>query len=327
MSKKSGHWKSREKHEFMRVVIAGATGFIGKALCRELHKDYQITALSRDADKARRSLGQIAGTVQWDAKAPYGWAGAVDGATAVVNLAGESIAAGRWNAAKKRRILHSRLDAITAIIEAIRQADTKPKVLVQASATGYYGPQQDEQLDEESRPGHGFLATVCQSVENSAMKVEHLGVRCVLVRSGVVLGRREGALPKIAKPFRYYLGGHPGSGRQWFSWISLDDEIAAIRFLMESENLHGAFNLTAPEPVTMKQFCKTLGQVLHRPAWFAVPGLVLRLVFGQMAQETVLSGQRVLPKRLLQAGFHFEHATVQCALDDILTGKDDYEPG
>jgi hypothetical protein len=311
----------------MRVVIAGATGFIGKALCRELHKDYQITALSRDTDKARRSLGQMAETVQWDAKAPYGWTGEVDGATAVVNLAGENIASGRWNAAQKRRILYSRLDATRAIIQAIQQADAKPKVLVQASATGYYGPRQEQQLDEESPVGQGFLPTVCRSVENSAMKIEDLGVRCVLIRSGVVLGRQEGALPKIARPFRYYLGGHPGSGRQWFSWISLDDEIAAIRFLMENENLHGPFNLTAPEPVIMKQFCKTLGQVLHRPAWFAVPGFALRLAFGQMAQETILSGQRVLPKRLLQAGFHFEHATVQYALHDILTGKDDYEPG
>jgi hypothetical protein len=302
----------------MRVVITGATGFIGKDLCQELAKNYEIAALSRNAEKARKSLGQLAAVVHWDGKSAAGLVSQVEGALAVINLAGENLGSGRWNQAKKERILHSRLDAIEAIAEAVKQVQKKPKVLIQASAIGYYGSRQDEPLDETSPPGEGFLANVCRSIENASHDIERLGVRCVIIRSGVVLGSQAGALPRLAKPFRFYLGGHLGSGKQWFSWISLDDEVAAIRFLMENENLRGAFNLTAPQPVKMRDLCETLGKVLHRPAWLAVPGFILRLALGQMADEMLLSGQKVLPERLLEAGFKFEYPTIENALSAIV---------
>jgi hypothetical protein len=302
----------------MKAVITGATGFIGSALCGLLHKDYEVIALSRDARRAARSIGELAKIVEWDGRTTGSWFRQTNGAFAIINLAGENIGSGRWSETKKADILHSRLGGIKAVLEAIKQMDKKPNVVIQASAIGYYGRRQDEQLDENSTPGKGFLARVCRDVENSLEKIEQLGVRCVAVRSGIVLGRDGGAFEKLVKPFRFFLGGHLGSGRQWFSWIHLDDEVAAIKFLMESDNLKGAFNLTAPEPVTMKEFCKILGKVLHRPAWFNVPAFAAKLAFGQMADEMLLSGQRVLPKRLLNTRFDFKYTEVEQALSDII---------
>jgi len=300
------------------VIIIGATGFIGRALCGELCGNYEVIALSRDAEGARQSIGGVAKVVEWDARTPTGWEREADGARAIINLAGENVASGRWNQARKSRILQSRLDAAKAIVETLKRLQNKPKVVILASAIGYYGPRGDEQLDEDSTPGEGFLANVCRQVENSAEEFEKLGVRCVAIRTGVVLGRDGGALPRMILPFRLYLGGHLGSGRQWFSWISLDDDVAAIRFLMENDNLRGAFNLTAPQPVTMKEFCQILGKVLNRPAWLNVPAFAARLVLGEMADEMLLSGQRVLPTRLPAAGFTFKHPDLEKASSDIL---------
>ena len=298
----------------MRVVITGATGFIGKALCEALHRDYEIIALSRDARRAATSVGDWAEVVEWDGRTTGSWLKHADGAFAIINLVGENVASGRWNESKKADILHSRLDSSRAVIDAIKQVKTKPTVVIQASAVGYYGSRRDEQLDESSMPGDGFLANVCRKVENLAETIEQLGIRCVIIRTGVVLGRNGGALARLAQPFRYFLGGHLGSGSQWFSWISLDDEIAAIRLLTENEQYRGAFNLTAPQPVTMRDFCKTLGKVLHRPSWLHIPSFLLRIALGEMADEMLLSGQRVLPKRLLDAGFEFRYPDVEQAL-------------
>ena len=301
----------------MKAVITGATGFIGRALCRLLHKDYEVIALSRDASRAAKSIGDVAKIVEWDGRTTGSWFKHANGAFAIINLAGENIGSGRWSESKKADILHSRLGSSKAVLEAIKQMDKKPSVVIQASAIGYYGPRQDEQLDENSTPGKGFLASVCRDVESSVEKIEELGVRCVVIRSGVVLDRDGGAFVKLVKPFRFFIGGHLGSGRQWFSWIHLDDEVAAIKFLMENDNLKGAFNLTAPKPVTMGEFCKILGKVLHRPAWLNVPAFAARLALGQMADEMLLSGQKVLPKRLLNTGFNFKYTDVEQALIDI----------
>jgi len=301
----------------MRVVITGATGFIGRALCKELCKDYEVIALSRDSSRATKSIGDQAKVVEWDGRTTGSWFQQANGAFAIINLAGENIASGRWNESKKAGILHSRLDSARAVREAIKQMNKKPSVVIQASAIGYYGSRQNEQLDENSAPGKGFLANVCQRVESSVEKVAEMGVRCIVIRTGVVLGRDGGAFVKLAKPFRFFLGGHLGSGRQWFSWIHLQDEVGAIKFLMENEHIKGVFNLTAPEPVTMKKFCKILGKVLHRPSLLKVPGLAARLIFGEMANEMLLSGQKVLPKRLLNTGFDFKYTDVKHALNDI----------
>ena len=301
----------------MRVVITGATGFIGGALCKALHKDYEVIALSRDASRAAKSVGDLAKVNEWDGRTTGSWFQQANGAFAIINLAGENIASGRWNESKKAGILHSRLDSAGAVLDAIKQMDRKPTVVIQASAIGYYGSRQNEKLDETSTPGKGFLANVCQRIESYAEEIEGLGVRCVVIRTGVVLGRDGGAFTKLVKPFRFFLGGYLGSGRQWFSWIHLEDEIAAIKYLMENEHLKGVFNLTAPQPVTMKELCVTLGQILHRPVWLNVPAFAARLAFGEMADEMLLSGQKVLPKRLLNTGFNFQYTNIKQALNDI----------
>jgi len=301
----------------MRVVITGATGFIGKALCAELHKDYELVALSRNTAAAQRSIGHLAKVVQWGARAAAGWEQQADGAFAIVNLAGENVGSGRWSKAKKYRIMQSRLDASSAIVETIKQLSKRPAVFVQASAVGYYGSRGDEQLNETSAPGMGFLAEVCKLGEGFAAEIESLGVRYVAVRTGIVMGRDGGALGPMTKQFRFYLGGYLGSGQQWFSWIAIEDEVAAIRFLMENEKLSGAFNLTSPKPVRMKHFCTVLGSVLHRPVWLRVPGFAARAALGEMADEMLLSGQRVLPKRLLEAGYEFKYPDLEKALKAI----------
>jgi uncharacterized protein (TIGR01777 family) len=301
----------------MRVVITGATGFIGRALCRALHKDYEVIALSRDSNRAAKSVGKWAHVVEWDGRTGGGWIQQTDGALAIVNLAGDNIASGRWNKTKKAGILHSRLDSTRAVMEAVKLVSKKPKVVIQASAIGYYGSRGNERLDESSISGKGFLAEVCRNSEIVANQIESLGVRCVIIRTGVVLGNDGGALPRIRRPFKFFLGGHIGSGRQWLSWISIDDEAAAIKFLIENENLKGVFNLTAPKPITMKRFCRKLGWVIRRPSWLFFPGFILRLILGEMADEVLLSGQRVKPKRLLEAGFEFKHVEAKNALKDL----------
>lgn len=303
-----------------RVVIAGVTGFIGQQLCRLLYSDYELIALSRKKNGGVQTppYNTAQTIVQWDAKTIGEWAKAVDGAFAVINLAGENIGQGRWTSKKKERILNSRLDSSKALLEAINRAKGKPKVAVIASAIGFYGSRGDETLDEDSPAGEGFLADVCRQIESIAGQVEAAGVRCVFIRTGIVLGSQGGALVKLMQPFKFFIGGHIGSGRQWFSWISIEDEVNAIKFLMEHENLRGAFNLTTPQPVIMKEFCKVLGKVLRRPSWFHIPAFVLKIIFGEMADEVLLGSQKVLPKRLLGAGFKFNHPDLRGALGGIL---------
>ncbi|HEX7402314.1 MAG TPA: TIGR01777 family oxidoreductase [candidate division Zixibacteria bacterium] len=302
----------------MRVIITGATGFIGRALAEELaQSDYEIVALSRNP-QIKSELNKIS-YIEWDAKNPNGWTDYVDGAYAVVNLTGENISAGRWTRKRKEDILHSRLNAGKAIIQAVKQVNRKPKVIVQASAIGYYGSRGDEALDESSSPGTGYLPEVAQKWEISTQEVETLGVRHVIIRTGIVLGKDGGALPRLIQPFRFFVGGPLGSGKQWFSWIHLEDEIKAIRFLMENENLNGAFNLTAPSPLMMKDFCKILGRVMHRPCWLKVPGFMLRLIMGEMAEALLITGQRVQPKRLLETGYQFLYPEAELALSQIFS--------
>jgi uncharacterized protein (TIGR01777 family) len=303
----------------MIVIITGATGFIGRALTRELvETGHEVIALSRNANKARELLGDKVTNVQWDGKSSQGWGKYAEGAGAIVNLAGESISAGRWTQSKKNGILQSRLDAGKAVVEAISQAKAKPNVVIQASGIGYYGSRSDELVDESSSPGKGFLAEVAQKWEASTKPVESMGVRHIVVRTGVVLGPDGGALPRLLTPFRLFVGGPLGSGRQYFPWIHLRDEARAIRFLIEQEKLQGAFNLAAPESLTQKEFCHILGQVLKRPSWFPVPGFALRLIFGEMAGEVLLSGQRAVPKRLLDAGYKFSFPDAESALQNLL---------
>ncbi len=299
----------------MRIVITGATGLIGRALCKRLKPNYEIIALSRNP---QTSLGPEAKIIQWDGCTEGEWVQHVEGAFAVVNLAGESIASGRWTSAKKQRIMQSRLNATKAIVKAIVSAKMKPKVLIQASAVGFYGTQRQELLDESSPQGEGFLADVCRQWEHGAKPVEKAETRCVIIRSGMVLSPEGGALPRMAMPFKFFLGGYPGSGRQWVSWITIEDEVNAIKFLIENPGLSGVFNLTSPNPVTMKELCRQIGLILKKPCWLPIPALALRLVFGTMADEILIAGQRVVPARLMKSGFNFVHQDTVEALENAI---------
>jgi uncharacterized protein (TIGR01777 family) len=302
-----------------RVIITGATGFIGRALSERLvSAGYEVVGLSRDPERGRQLLGSRIGVLQWDGRSARGWAECADGAYAIINLAGESIASGRWTKQNMRSILHSRLDAGRAVSDAAAKADSKPEVVIQSSGIGYYGSRGDELLDETSSPGEGFLPDVAKEWEESTGSVEALGVRHVVIRTGIVLGNDGGALPRLLTPFRLLIGGPLGNGRQHFPWIHIADEVDTIRFLMEKENLHGPFNLVAPEQITQRAFCRVLGRVMRRPSWLPVPAPLLRMMFGRMGEEALLSGQRAIPKKLLDAGYEFRYPDTESALEELL---------
>jgi uncharacterized protein (TIGR01777 family) len=304
----------------MKLVVAGATGFIGSALCSALAREgHALVALSRSPSPATASN---MATVVWQPESPGGWerdvAEVLSGADGVINLAGEPIAAKRWTQAQKKKLRASRIDTTRALVSAIGKAGQKPKFLLNASAVGYYGPRGDEAVSEASGPGGDFLAGVCKDWEEEAVKAEAHGLRVVRVRTGIVLGKGGGALAKMVPPFKLFIGGPLGSGRQWMPWIHLDDEIGLIRFLSENPGARGAVNATAPNPVTMKEFCRTLGAALHRPCWAPFPGFALRLAFGEMA-EMVVTGQRTVPAAAEKLGYRFRYPTLPRALENILS--------
>jgi uncharacterized protein (TIGR01777 family) len=303
----------------MRIIIAGGTGFIGTALTKSLlAKGHQVWILTRNPHTAR--LAEGARVVGWDGRTTTGWGELVSQVDAIVNLAGESLGSGPWIGARKKRILSSRVEAGKAISAAIHQANPRPKVLIQASAVGFYGPHTDEPVTEEFAPGRGFLVEVCRAWEASSQPVEELGVRRVVIRTGVVLSKEEGALQRMMLPFRLFAGGPLGNGRQGLPWIHPADEVAGICFLLENEKAHGVFNLCAPEPLSNADFGRILAKVMRRPYWLPVPAFALRLLLGEMS-TLVLEGQYMLPKRLQELGFCFRFETAEAALQDLLTGQ------
>ena len=302
----------------MRIVINGATGFIGKALCRALHKDYELIALSRNPDKAAKSIPGLAKIVQWDAKSPESFQQALDGALAVINLAGENIGSGLWTKSKKAAILQSRLKAADAIVKAVEHSQKKPALVVHASAVGFYGNNDNRILTEDMSPGPGFLAEVCQKTERTIQQDENLGVRLAILRLGVVLGPNGGLISRLLPPFRLYLGCRIATPKQWLSWIHVDDVAAAIRFIIERSDLKGIFNLTSPNPVPAKDFYTSLGKATHRPVLFSVPTFALKLLLRDMAGELFLASQRAIPQNLLHAGYEFKYPDVESALQDII---------
>ncbi len=301
----------------MRVVITGGTGLIGRALCRSLAEDgHEVTVLSRSPERAGDLPAGVA-TAAWDARSVEALVGLFRGVHGVVHLAGENIAAGRWTTARKRRIRDSRIESSRAVARAVELAEDRPRVLIQASAVGYYGPRGDEEVLEDDPPGKDFLAQVCREWEAASAGLESHGVRRPVIRTGVVLSPEGGALGKMLTPFRLGLGGPLGSGQQWFPWIHLADQVEAIRFLLEQEGADGAFNLTAPEPVTNRQFSRILGSTLSRPSLLPAPAFGLRLALGEMA-DMLLEGQRAVPSRLTAAGYRFLFPEVEEALRDLL---------
>lgn len=297
----------------MRAIITGGTGFIGRALVAELQEhDWEIVILSRNPGRVAETFGKGVIGMPWE----NGWADMLGPDTVVVNLAGENIA-GRWTGGRKNRILASRVEAGKSLIQAIRSSGRFPRALIQASAVGYYGPCGNSTVDEYAPSGTGFLAEVCRQWEASTAVLESKGVRRCTIRTGMVLGSG-GALKRILPPFRLYLGGSPGTGFQGVSWIHLADEVGAIRFLMENESTSGPYNLTAPGPVNFRKFAYVLGGVMDRPYRTPVPEFFLRLLYGEMADEVLLSGQLALPKRLRKAGYEFRFPDLEDALRDLL---------
>ncbi len=297
----------------MRVLIAGGSGWIGSALVAKLVKEgHSVWILSRRPEAVNLQAGvSVAG---WDGHTPQGWGHLVEEVDAIVNLVGENLGAGRWTAERKQRIVSSRLDAGKAIAAAVEQADRRPGALIQSSAIGYYGVLDDQIVTESSPAGTDFLAQLCVDWEASTQAVENFGVRRAVVRTGLVLSPTGGSLARLLPPYRLFAGGPLGSGKQWWSWISMEDEVRALMFLLENDRAYGAFNLTAPNPLQMKEFGKILAQVIHRPYWLPVPAFVLRLLLGEMS-ILVLKGQRVVPQRLLELGFQFQHEHLKQALE------------
>lgn len=299
----------------MHVLITGGTGLIGRALTGLLlETGHQVTLLTRRPEAARAPAG--ARLAAWDGRSAGGWSHLLGEGDAIVNLAGQSIAASRWSQAQKQLILQSRLDAGLAVMDAIKQAPGRPAVLLQASAVGYYGPRGDEELDENAPAGDDFLAGVCRQWEESTFEAEQLGLRRVVLRTGMVLAAQGGALDRLAMPFRFFGGGPVGSGRQWLPWIHLRDQVNAARFLLENPAAAGAFNLAAPQAQRNGDFGKNLGQALQRPYWLPAPAFALRLMLGELS-TIALDGQRAVPRRLLQMGFRFEFPELPAALADL----------
>ena len=299
----------------MRIIITGGSGLIGRALVDSLAKDgHEVIVLSRNPAVVT-NLPKGARAEKWDGQSAQGWGQWVDASTAIVNLAGATISK-RWTASQKQAIRESRLKAGRAVVEAVKAASQKPLVVVQSSAVGYYGPRGTEEIDEDAGAGSDFLAGVARDWEGSTAGVDQLGVRRVIVRTGVVLSQQGGALPLMALPVKLFVGGPLAGGKQYLPWIHLDDEVAAIRFLIETSTAKGAYNLSAPQPVTDAEFTRVLGKVLGRPAFMPTPGFALKLVLGEMS-TLVLDGQRQMPKRLLAAGFKFKFGDAASALRDI----------
>lgn len=301
----------------MRVIITGGAGFIGRVLADRLAATgREVVVLTRRPGATDRPGVTHA---VWDGRSGVDFAHLAEGAEAIVNLAGENIASGLWTTERKERIRRSRLSAGEAVVAAAAACRVKPKTLVQASAVGYYGSRGDEILDESSPPGGGFLAETAVLWEASTKPVEDMGTRRVIVRTGVVLGRGGGVLERMAPPFRFFVGGPLGNGRQYFPWVHLADEVGAMLHLLDDAGAEGPYNLVAPGIVDANGFAAALGKALGRPAAIRVPATVLRLLLAEMADELLLSSTRAAPGRLIRSGYRFLFPSLPEALADILS--------
>jgi uncharacterized protein (TIGR01777 family) len=306
------------KDPILRVIIAGGSGLIGRRLIVELlQARHEVLVLSRRPKNVSKIFPAVRAEF-WDAKTSSILVNILDGASAAINLTGESIAAKRWSSLQKQKILSSRIDSTRAIVNAIEQTHHRPSVLLNASAVGYYGNVPEGEVTEAYPKGNGFLPNVCEQWEMEAQKAQELGVRVVLLRTGIVLDKKEGALHKLLLLFRMFIGGPLGNGRQWFPWIHLQDEVNAILYAIEHEQINGPVNLAAPQSMRMIEFCNALGSALRRPSWLPVPEFALRLMLGEMAEPLLFQGQKIIPKKLLEAGFKFQFPNLENALQDIL---------
>jgi uncharacterized protein len=297
----------------LKIVIAGGSGFVGKALTDFFLKNGdEVYILTRQLKPNQPSLTYVEWLKPGSKPASY-----LEGADVLVNLAGESINSGRWDIKRKQRIVQSRLNATQEILNIIENLPKKPKVLINASAIGYYGTSESLTFTEESKSvGHDFLAETVKQWEQLAINAENFGVRTIFCRFGIVLARDGGALPKMSLPYRLFVGGKLGKGDQWVSWIHIEDVVQAISFAIQEENLRGPVNFISPNPVQMDMFGKELAKVMHRPHWFPTPEIALKLILGEMSM-LMLEGQKVYPDKLLKHHFTFRYPTLDLALKDI----------
>lgn len=299
----------------MRILVTGSTGLVGSALVLFLSASgHAVIRL------VRSEVPPGGAAARWDPEAGMLDPAALEGLDAVVHLAGEDIAGGSWTAAKKARIRGSRVEGTALLARTLASLDRPPAALACASAIGYYGDRGDETLTEESSPGSGFLASVCRDWEAAATPAVEAGIRVLHLRFGVVLSAAGGALAKMLGPFRMGMGGPIGSGRQYVSWIAMDDVLEAINHLLSNPTLHGPVNVASPKPVTQLEFARTLGRVLGRPTVLAVPAFGMRLMFGEMATEVLLASQRLEPARLLSSGYEFRYPDLEPALRHLVGG-------
>jgi hypothetical protein len=305
----------------MHIVIAGGSGFLGSALAASLTADrHHVTILTRQRSDRSRAVPLIS-RVTWTPDGTAGtWATAINSADAVINLAGESIAARRWSAEQKRKLRDSRLLATRSLTTAIGQAPRPPAVFISGSAVGYYGDRGNETLTEASQPGTDFLAGLAREWEATASEIAQI-TRVALVRTGIVLDRQEGALAKMLPPFKMFVGGPLGSGTQYMPWIHRDDWVRMVSWMTTAEGARGPLNATGPSPVTNAEFAKALGHALNRPSLLPAPAFALRLMLGEMADALLLSGQRALPLRATDLGFSFRYSNIDDALVRILSLK------
>ncbi|MDE3040376.1 MAG: TIGR01777 family oxidoreductase [Nitrospirota bacterium] len=303
----------------MHIVVTGGTGFIGRPLCASLTQEgHLVTLLTRRKEEAQRSCGSTVMVVEWNGKEAGAWEHSLEGADAVISLAGAPIADARWTDARKRLLIESRVLTTRLLVEALSRRSSKPRTLISASGIGYYGASDDRVLDEGAARGQGFLADLCLQWEAEALRTAQFGMRVVIVRTGMVLEQDGGALPKMLLPFRLFAGGPIMPGTQWVSWIHRRDHIGLMQWLLATPSVSGPVNAVAPEAVTMHRFCVVLGGVLHRPSWLPVPGFALRVALGELC-TLMTTGQRVHPAKALSGGYVFHYPTLEPALRAILT--------
>ncbi|QQS33882.1 MAG: TIGR01777 family protein [Acidobacteriota bacterium] len=296
----------------MKVLITGASGLIGKALQRSFEeKGWEMLLASRSEPKDDKHI-------KWTVEEGFSDPERLEGIDAVVHLAGESVNGLRWTDEKKKAIRDSRVVGTRNLVDAISKLNEKPKVFVASSAIGFYGERGDEEMTEPSSAGTGFLPDVSKEWESESRRAEDAGIRTVLLRTGIVLSKDGGALGTMLTPFKFGVGGVVGSGKQWMSWISLDDQVAIINFVIENENIRGAVNAVSPNPATNEEFTKTLGDVLYRPTILPLPEFAVSMMFGEMGDALLLASTKVLPKRLLDAGFEFKYPDLKPAIESAV---------
>lgn len=296
----------------MKILITGASGLIGRELRKSLEKK------GRELLLAGRRSPEKPNQIKWTAEEGFSEPERLEGLDAVIHLAGESISGIRWTEEKKKAIRDSRVNGTRSVVDTLAKLDTKPKVFISGSAIGIYGNRGDEIMTESEPPGDNFLADVCKAWEAESLRAERLGIRTVLLRTGIVLSKEGGALGTMLTPFKLGVGGVVGSGKQWMSWISLADEIAVINFVLENESVSGPINLVSPNPVTNEEFTKTLGEIIHRPTILPLPKFAVKMVFGEMGDALLLDSTRAVPKRLQDLGYQFEFTDLRSALTEAL---------